>query len=383
MDELQLLREALPEPQGPSPLVIARGRARLTSNRKGIRRRGAWTAGLVATAVAVTVFVAAVGWGGSADRLAPYQRMTAQQLLLAAATTSERLPSTTGRYWHAEIRNTPELLIVEDHGIRYRLHMTGDQTNAWIARSPADLSWYMTVSPLTFRGVTSADEAAWRHDGSPTVFIRPKIPAGPMPDVDDDPVRPWPPGKPAPPGQPVIGYFENAPPSLYIDGPHSIYLGESHHKVSVHDVTTLPTDPARLKTRLQSLLDPNRLKDTGRTPTEGMYDAVRDLLILAPAPPKVRAAAFRLLATLPGIKSLGKVRDPLGREGIGLIVTAPSYRPGGSYQDRFILDPATSKILALGNQTGPGNQNTYTAVITGWTNTSPPRPARAVPDDQP
>jgi hypothetical protein len=111
-----------------------------------------------------------------------------------------------------------------------------------------------------------------------------------------------------------------------------------------------------------------------------MYDTVRDLLILAPAPPMVRAAAFRLLATLQGMKVLGKMQDPLGREGIGLIVTNPSIRAGGPYQDRFIIDPTSSKILAVGTQNGPGNQNAYLPVITdGWTNATPTPPARQEP----
>ncbi|GAA4627386.1 hypothetical protein GCM10023196_039360 [Actinoallomurus vinaceus] len=387
MDELQMLREALPEAQGPSPKVVATGRARLTSNQNaarsgGRRSRRAWVAGLAATAVAATTIVAAIGVGGPADHPSQDQPLSARQILLAAATTSEHLPSTTGRYWHAEIRNVPEPVTVQDGRIRYRLNMTVDQTNVWIARSPRDLSWYLQDGDPTFTAPTRADAAAWRRDGSPTLFIRPPIPPGPLSDDPEaDSVRPWPAGKAVPHGWRLA--TENTLPGIYVKGPRSIFLGESRHKLSVTEVMNLPTDPTRLKARLQALTDPAALKSRGRTPAEGMYDAVRDLLILAPAPPKVRAAAFRLLATFPGIKTLGKVRDPLGREGIGLIVTDPSFRPGGSYQDRFIIDPATSNILAIGNQSAPGNHNTYTPVITGWTNTAPTPPAQRVPDEQP
>jgi hypothetical protein len=391
MDELQMLRHALPEPQGPSPEVIATGRALLTSNENAVRpgrrrSRRVWTAGLAATAVAATTLVAVIGVGGPADRSSKDQPMSARQILLAAATTSEGRPSTTGRYWHAEIRNVPEPVTVQHGRIRYRLDMTVDQKNVWIARSPGDLSWYLQDGNPTFTAPTPADAAAWRHDGSPTAFIkakpRPEC-CGPMSEGPDDSelLRPWPAGKAAPHGWRLAG--ESTLPGIYVKGPRSIFLGESHHKVSVKEITNLPTEPTQLKTRLQALVDPAALKSFGRTPTEGMYDAVRDLLILAPAPPKVRAAAFRLLATFPGIKTLGKVRDPLGREGIGLIVTDPSFRPGGSYQDRFIIDPATSNILAVGNQSAPGNHNTYTAVSTGWTNTAPTLPAQRVRDRQP
>ncbi|WP_433181419.1 CU044_5270 family protein [Actinoallomurus sp. CA-150999] len=391
MDELQMLRQALPEAQGPSPEVVATGRALLTSNQNAVRpggRRGrrVWMAGLAATAVGAAALVAVFGVGGPADRSSKDQPMSARQILLAAATTSEGRPSTTGRYWHAEIRNVPEPVTVEHGRIRYRLAMTVDQTNVWIARSPKDLSWYLQGGDPTFTAPTPADAAAWRRDGSPTVFIkakpRPEC-CGPMSDGPDDSevLRPWPAGKAAPHGWRLA--TESTLPGRYVKGPRSILLGESRHKVSVTDVMALPTEPARLKARLQALADPAALKSFGRTPTEGMYDAVRDLLILAPAPPKVRAAAFRLLATFPGINTLGKERDPLGREGIGLIVTDPSFRQGGSYQDRFIIDPATANILAVGNQNAPGNHNAYTPVSARWTNTAPTLPAQRVPDRQP
>jgi hypothetical protein len=387
MDELQMLREALPEPPGPSLKVVATGRALLTSSQNAARpsrgRTRALIAGLVATAVAATALVAMIGLGGPADRSSQDQPMSTRQVLLAAAATSERLPSTTGRYWHAEIRNVPFRVTVEHGGIRYRLDMTVDQTNAWIARSPGDLSWYLRDSKPTFTAPAAADAAAWRHDGSPTVFIK----AQPRPvccrplSADSEVLRPWKAGKAAPGGWRLAS--QSTLPGLYVKGQRSIFLGESRHKVSVKEIMTLPADPARLKTRLQALIDPVALKSLGRTPVEGMYDAVRDLLILAPAPPKVRAAAFRLLATFPGVKALGKVRDPLGREGIGLIVTDPSFRQGGSYQDRFIIDPATSNILAIGTQSVPGDHNTYTPVITGWTNATPTPPAQSIQDRQP
>lgn len=312
--------------------------------------------------------------------------MSARQILLAAATTSERRPSTTGRYWHAEIRNVPEPVTVAHGRVRYRLDMTVDRTNAWIARSPKDLSWYLEDGDPTFTAPTPADAAAWRQDGSPTLFIKAKhrpVCCGPMSDDPDDPevLRPWPAGKAAPRGWRLAG--ESTLPGSYVKGPRSILLGESRHKLSVKEIMTLPTDPAQLKARLQALSDPAALKALGRTPTEGMYDAVRDLLILAPAPPKVRAAAFRLLATFPGIDTLGKVRDPLGREGIGLIVSDPSFRPGGAYQDRLIIDRATSNILAVGAENGPGNHNIYTPVITRWTNAAPTPPAKSERDGQP
>jgi len=58
------------------------------------------------------------------------------------------------------------------------------------------------------------------------------------------------------------------------------------------------------------------------------------------APPDVRSALFRMLATLPGVRYLGKVTDPLGRTGdtIGLI----QHHLGDLV---VIFDPKTSQVL--------------------------------------
>ena len=58
------------------------------------------------------------------------------------------------------------------------------------------------------------------------------------------------------------------------------------------------------------------------------------------APPAVRSALFRMLATMPGVQYLGKVTDPLGRTGdtIALI-------QHGAGDMMVIFDPKTSQVL--------------------------------------
>ena len=53
-----------------------------------------------------------------------------------------------------------------------------------------------------------------------------------------------------------------------------------------------------------------------------------DLLVDPPVPPGVRAAAFRALADMPNVKSIGPIRDELGRAGVGI---ADSDTPGVSH----------------------------------------------------
>ena len=57
------------------------------------------------------------------------------------------------------------------------------------------------------------------------------------------------------------------------------------------------------------------------------------------APPKVRAALYRMIENLPGIESLGPMTDKIGRHGIGVGFTQHGV------QDVLIFDPATSAVL--------------------------------------
>jgi hypothetical protein len=57
------------------------------------------------------------------------------------------------------------------------------------------------------------------------------------------------------------------------------------------------------------------------------------------APPRVRAALYRLIENLPGIESLGPMTDKLGRHGLGVSFTEHGVR------DVLIFDPATSAVL--------------------------------------
>ena len=75
-----------------------------------------------------------------------------------------------------------------------------------------------------------------------------------------------------------------------------------------------------------------------------------------PVSTAVRAAAFRLLADMPGVRSLGQVTDPLGRQGVAVAIPYPRE------ELRVIFDPATGTHLANVMSTG------YVAVTAAeWT----------------
>jgi hypothetical protein len=107
-------------------------------------------------------------------------------------------------------------------------------------------------------------------------------------------------------------------------------------EVTFEQLRTLPADPAALRDWLV-----NAIAHSGARTIAGPLNASereRELLLsmvslvsTLPAPPAVRAAAFRWIAAYPGVRDLGDV--PGGR---GFLL------PGGDY--RLVVDPATARI---------------------------------------
>jgi hypothetical protein len=163
---------------------------------------------------------------------------------------------------------------------------------------------------------------------------------------------------------------------------------------------TLPTTPSRLRavlTRAQAALQhreqhgfsqtspaPGTTSKTIALRSRPVADASSSQLLLtitslltSPVPAVVRAALYRLAATLPGAVYRGPVRDALGRAGIEIQI---GHGPGGW---RVIFDPATGELLQTslaiaGTQYGP-LRNTVAAQ--GITNSiySPPAGISASP----
>jgi hypothetical protein len=134
--------------------------------------------------------------------------------------------------------------------------------------------------------------------------------------------------------------------------------------------TTLPTDPAQLKA---FFLDHQAEFHEAGTPSEILYNdalgAMGD-----PTTPAVHAAAYRVLASLPGIQFKPNVQDPVGQSG-----TAVWLGQAGSTLALVILDPATSTPLCVEEVTrhsvahaAAGTVIDYMLFVSsGWTNAPP------------
>ncbi|MCO6008773.1 CU044_5270 family protein [Actinoallomurus purpureus] len=308
MDELKMLATALGSPE-PSQEAADRSRHRLQNTMRGgpvRKRRIGWLAGglgLTAATAATAILVTSTGTTTTAHPNSPpstaaQSPLSGRQILLAAATTAEKAPAASGIYWHVKTV--------------YTKTSKGDtDTGASVIET-----W------------TRRDGRSWVREGSPTSPVKEN-------------------------GGPHSGTWNNG-----------FFVGTT--KLSFEQIQRLPADPTALKTYITRHSDLMRLVGKpvdkgGMSVDEVLIGGISSLLEMTPAPPAVRAAAFRALAKLPEVKNLGPVKG-----GVGLQI---SFHDGWS---RMVLDPATSRLLNSAFGDADHNASGTSKVDAAeWTNTLP------------
>lgn len=101
-----------------------------------------------------------------------------------------------------------------------------------------------------------------------------------------------------------------------------------------YDVSRLPTNETKLRQEIEG-----RTVENAPPGDAGTFTIIRDLLSGTYAPPKLRAALYRIAAKLPGVQLVGTVRDEAGRKG-----TAVAYVDRGKRQE-LIFDRKTAALL--------------------------------------
>ncbi|MBC6460783.1 CU044_5270 family protein [Actinomadura sp. HBU206391] len=141
MDDLKRLGTLLAMPD-PAPEVTERSRRRLQNTMRGParRRRIGWTAGglsLTAAAAAAALVVASNSTAPTATPNSPPAKasMSGRQILLAAATSAEHRPASTGTYWNIKHRHTPPV-----SGIELSQTWTRRDGQVWISFRPGMIS---------------------------------------------------------------------------------------------------------------------------------------------------------------------------------------------------------------------------------------------------
>jgi hypothetical protein len=315
MDELDMLKDVLATP-GPSSDTVRKGRGELEqlirhqsparTRRVGWRMAGI---GLAASAVAVAVTAAVMVTSGT-----PPTRSAAP----ARSTATGHRPATAKQ-------SVQQMLLT---------------AAASAQRTPAGsgIYWYVRVRAATGNGNKLYLAESWtKRDGQ--TWIRDQKGGAPI----------------------------ELPRSPDVLGP--FFLGG--RELKFRQLQHLPADPAALTKWIVTNATRHGGKTGGPVPSkaqerEDIFDSLISLLSELPAPPQIRAAAFRALAALPGVTSLGQVG---GGQGVRFTLL-------GGHQATLIIDLASGQIRAtnffVDNQGGEFWQQIPNATITGrWTNTLP------------
>jgi hypothetical protein len=391
MDEVTLVRELLPDAPPPAGAVVAAAQDRLDTVMRGRRRpplrprRGRpillVTGVVAASAAAALLAVIMLPSGrpaGPRHSQAPglprsLTASGARQYLLAMAGTAGQA-KITGRYWCSVVRQGSREMIAAGNQELSVPWLDGGGRNPSAAR-PAGFQYSViersqsegclqaphgnwpggTVTgyyqSLGAQFPTAADRAAWQRAGSPT----------------------------------RVGAWYASQSDSFQPGPRL----RTGPKQGWGDYASLPADPARLKAQLSAQLPGpgDAVMKMEERSTGWSYPVIRnDMLFYAavgvmgdPVRPAVRAAAYRVLASVPGVQVKPGIRDITGQVGTAVWLS----HPGDRAVDYELIDPANGYLLGDENITvtrllglPPGSVLTYNErVSSGWTSTLPSQPA--------
>ncbi|MCG0287429.1 CU044_5270 family protein [Streptomyces sp. PSAA01] len=319
--------------------TILAGRAEAPELRRSPRMfTWRWALPVAATAAAAGVLVATLPQGGSGAEgprtsagpgpgpTADGARHIPANGRLALQHVADRLDRTAadeGTYWQVTTRSG-WIGVVDASGETFAVSSSEKQQQSFGVR-PGTESLNVMGLDATTEPRSERDAARWRAAGSPKdltladtgqggrLGLRIETGAGKRPTVD-----------------------------RINSGDRIAALGARN--VTYQDLRKLPGDSAKLKEVLADLYREDGGSEV-RGRTEWMWRQAAGLIGL-PVKAEVRAAAYRVIAGLPGIRALGEVTDPLGREGVGFALPA-SDRPGyGTGRSELIVDPATGALLS-------------------------------------
>ncbi|SNS39275.1 hypothetical protein SAMN05216276_1008209 [Streptosporangium subroseum] len=219
--------------------------------------------------------------------------------------------------------------------------------------SPVGKGW-SGYRPLGVHPKSAADEKAWRRDGSPTTWKR---------TADGTVVS-----LSAKPDRGTVAPVKGRPSTFFLAG----------QQLSYEELQRMPSDPAGLKTWL------GEAARAAKAPIGGVDGyvtrALPSLLHEVPVSKEVRTAAYQALRAMPGVRSLGKVKDARGRVGEGLSFVLQKQDTLVA-TTQVIVDTGTMLLLAgslkttIDGKPFPNKTWTETMLQVGWTDDEPSVPA--------
>ncbi|MDX6742640.1 hypothetical protein [Actinocorallia sp. A-T 12471] len=140
--------------------------------------------------------------------------------------------------------------------------------------------------------------------------------------------------------------------------------------ITLGELRGLPADPVALKDALARRLKPGT---KGVELDTLLFEMGVHLVSELPVSSEVRAAAYRLIAGLPGVVSTGAVTDALGRQGRSVAMGADG---SADQMLRLVIDPADGLPLAVQHYTTATGEVVSATTVTriGWTDDRPDLP---------
>ncbi|MCP2337731.1 CU044_5270 family protein [Actinomadura rupiterrae] len=329
------------------------------------RVRPVWGLGLAGVAAAAVAAAVLVPTGGDHPRATPSdkspQAIDGRQVLLTAADSAAHQPGASGSVWHVSQLGR-EYVRAGAPPNSYTV-VSEERSDQWTSKNPGDPQVGRNQD-LGAHPVTAADRAAWKKAGSPKSWLQ-KFPLAN--------------GKykaralTSTPRKPSMSRMPVRNGEVY-------WLGRN---VTMKQIAALPDDPKALRKSLLRWYQGHGTEAQGQKSSadEWLFDVTRGLVTDMPVTPKVRAAAFRLLAALPSVRSLGRVTDDQGRSGIAIGLTRPTSA-GDVLQTRLIVDPSAGRglgsedVLVKPSANYPGVPagsvlNSTTVTTAEWTSSIP------------
>ncbi|WP_030924317.1 hypothetical protein [Streptosporangium amethystogenes] len=280
-------------------------------------------------------------------------------LRLAAATGAVTAPA-QGAYWHT--RTLFKITHPRQLGSGSNRYWVEEQNISESWTSPDGRSWF-GFRKLGTRPKSAADEKAWRRDGSPTRWSR--TAEGTTVSLSTTPNK----------GRVVL---TKGPASFPVAG----------QQLSYEELQRLPADPTGLKNWIEKAVRVPKAEPDAEIPEDAVDGQVTGTLTMllheVPVPKEVRVAAYRALPTMPGVRSLGKVKDALGRTGEGFSIDHRQARQKNLKvvaKTDVIIDTDAMSLLAenlKSTRNGKPFLNktwTRTMLQVGWTDDKPSVPA--------
>jgi hypothetical protein len=274
----------------------------------------------------------------------PPTRPSAQQILLAAAVSVGEQPA-NGDWWGIKLIRGVRL---REPGGMYTLQVT-EAEETWIQAAQQESHWTVRQY-LGARPATLSDEQAWQADGSPTAWTYRDGGVGRALLLGADPER-------------LSAAPRHARSDEWADTSWRLMLADK----PLTAMEELPEDPEQLRALLQP----------PRGDTTALLNNLAALIVHRPVSSQVRAAAYKLMASLPAVTAEGQATDQLGRTGQAIVYLQPdTEHPGRQERMRLIVDPVTGAPLALEELTPDTHEIVEFSAVesTAWTDQKPNLP---------